>query len=394
MGGTVEQDFGEQRPVGFSYFGEPVKGLSKQELAQFKRGLMIFSRAWPTEGALVKPFNGASCSFCHSVPMTGGSGLTSMTFVPEFDASVRLSRFHMDVDKTVIFSNFPSNTHSRRTPGLFGLGLLELISDEQLSAGTASDGTHTDNSRRWGGKENSTKIGRFGLKASQASITEFVLTALNREVGVSLQHQADPGYAYITEDEVLDLTAFVRFLSAPRRSRPITESSKKGGNVFIQLGCSSCHRQSYTVTASWLNNGAETEIMPYTDLAIHDMGPSLKGGVAEGKASDSEWRTAPLWGISSLGPPYLHDGRATTVEEAIILHGGEAELSRQKYVTVNQRDREALLAYLDTPEGQFNGYYVVSSDALPVCHINHELVLCRIWRRDQATTYHKQFCPT
>ena len=92
-------------------------------------------------------------------------------------------------------------------------------------------------------------------------------------------------------------------------------------------------------------------IHPYTDLLLHDMGPGLASTLTEGNASGSEWRTAPLWNIGltagvSFGEAYLHDGRARTLNEAILWHGGEAEASKQNYVGMTQSEKDALIAFL------------------------------------------------
>lgn len=87
---------------------------------------------------------------------------------------------------------------------------------------------------------------------------------------------------------------------------------------------------------------------PYTDLLLHDMGPALADGLEEGSASGSEFRTPPLWGIARTGPPYLHDGRAPTLHDAIVAHGGEAEKAASAYRALPERERNRLIRFLES----------------------------------------------
>ncbi|HUE89962.1 MAG TPA: di-heme oxidoredictase family protein [Vicinamibacterales bacterium] len=90
------------------------------------------------------------------------------------------------------------------------------------------------------------------------------------------------------------------------------------------------------------------EIPAYTDLLLHDMGPALSDGIREGDASPREFRTPPLWGISRTGPPYLHDGRARTIHEAIVAHDGEAARAAAAYKNLPTIDRQALLRFVES----------------------------------------------
>jgi CxxC motif-containing protein (DUF1111 family) len=109
--------------------------------------------------------------------------------------------------------------------------------------------------------------------------------------------------------------------------------------LFNQLGCASCHRPSF-------QSLERQKAFPYTDLLLHDMGPALADGIDQGSASARDFKTPPLWGIAKTGPPYLHDGRAKTMHDAIRLHGGEAERSVAEYLKLRDLERAAVLAFL------------------------------------------------
>jgi CxxC motif-containing protein (DUF1111 family) len=128
----------------------------------------------------------------------------------------------------------------------------------------------------------------------------------------------------------------------------------RGEALFDTAGCLNCHVNTFGTTAYHPHAELRNQtIHPYTDLLLHDMGPGLASTLDEIHASGREWRTAPLWGIGltadvSGGEAYLHDGRARTLDEAILWHGGEAEVSKQAYVALTAAERLALVTFLKT----------------------------------------------
>ena len=120
----------------------------------------------------------------------------------------------------------------------------------------------------------------------------------------------------------------------------------------MAIGCAKCHTRSFR-TSKWAVRSElrNQEIQAWTDMLLHDMGPGLADNLSEGRASGSEWRTAPLWGIGltrgvSGDEAWLHDGRARTLEEAILWHGGEAEHAREAFRNLNPEERKQLIAFL------------------------------------------------
>ena len=128
----------------------------------------------------------------------------------------------------------------------------------------------------------------------------------------------------------------------------------QGKNIFIQSGCESCHKQTLKTGSSTTITLSNKIFHPYTDLLLHDMGPGLNDGYTEGSAKTSEWRTPPLWGLglspNSQGGQYflLHDGRAKSIEEAIQLHGGEAQKSREKFQQLSSQEKSNLVKFLES----------------------------------------------
>jgi CxxC motif-containing protein (DUF1111 family) len=128
--------------------------------------------------------------------------------------------------------------------------------------------------------------------------------------------------------------------------------NKRGLALFNQVNCSGCHRQTMYTGVNTAINLSSQRIHPYTDLLLHDMGAGLADGRPDNLATGSEWRTTPLWGIGLLQTTnggtgyYLHDGRARTIEEAILWHDGEAAKAKQQFMQLNASDRSALLQFL------------------------------------------------
>ena len=214
-------------------------------------------------------------------------------------------------------------------------------------------------------------IGRFGHKAKHPSLHQQVAAAFRDDIGITNSSFASESCSaeqpnclaasVIGGDQsveipkkLLDLvTKFNQLMAVPPARNLDSNKAQQGRKLFYQLGCESCHTASYTTDVAYPHNSlANQTIWPYTDLALHDMGQGLADGVNEYDANGNEWRTPPLWGIGARKKIrgenlYLHDGRAKTVAEAILWHGGEAQVSRQNFIQLNQQQRNALLAFLD-----------------------------------------------
>ncbi|HEX7754713.1 MAG TPA: di-heme oxidoredictase family protein [Niabella sp.] len=261
------------------------------------------------------------------------------------------------------------NISVRMAPPVFGLGLLELIPETTISSFADPDDKNGDGIS---GKMNyvynpytkKTELGRFGMKANTSTIQIQVASAFQQDMGITNyvfpfescfnqpqydQRNDDPEIA----DSILNATIFyARTLCVPARRDVTDPTALAGEKLFLQIGCSSCHiptiNTGVDVRLPMLSN---QRIHPYTDLLLHDMGEALSDGRSDFLATGNEWRTMPLWGIGLFSktngiPYYLHDGRARTLQEAILWHGGEAESAKGHFVALNKSDRDALVKFL------------------------------------------------
>ena len=165
--------------------------------------------------------------------------------------------------------------------------------------------------------------------------------------------ECEQGAPELADPDLLHLITYMRALGVPPRRKLGEPAVERGAALFAALGCASCHRPSLSTDDSHpLQELRGQTFFPYTDLLLHDMGPELADhSERDHQASPSEWRTPPLWGIGltrtlSGHSRYLHDGRARSLLEAILWHGGEALTARQLVIALLAADREALLAFL------------------------------------------------
>ena len=254
----------------------------------------------------------------------------------------------------------------RIPPPLVGLGLLEAIPEKDI---LMNEDINDENNDGISGKAIRTKdengidhLGRFGWKATSASLHQQTVDAYNEDMGIttptgpetSKNKEGNP--ADISWKELDGVTYYSQTLAAPATAQKTnTQLVRKGFKVFNELKCASCHiAKQHTgfnpnAVAGVIN---DQTIWPYTDLLVHDMGPGLDDGVSEyGLSETFEWRTTPLWGLGLTKRVnhyvgFLHDGRARTIDEAILWHGGEAEESKNQYVDLSRAKKEDLLAWL------------------------------------------------
>lgn len=269
----------------------------------------------------------------------------------------------------------------RIAPQMIGLGLLEAIPAEDILANVDEDdrdGDGISGRANYGRAPGSDRVllGRFGRKASSVSVLHESAAAFSTDIGISTgpfpaaagdctPAQTDCLAAPQGDDAIhegleintpgLEALAFhARNLAVPARRAPGDQQVLRGKRMFYEAGCTACHRPKF-VTHRLADHPEQSFqlIWPYTDLLLHDMGEGLADGFAEGRATGREWRTAPLWGIGltklvSGQEAYLHDGRARTLMEAILWHGGEAQAARDAVVRMERPDRDALIAFLES----------------------------------------------
>lgn len=258
---------------------------------------------------------------------------------------------------------------ARIAPPVFGLGLLEAISTSSLLAhedpnDSNGDGISGRANWVWNVMENKNTIGRFGWKASAPSLIQQIAAAYNQDMGITnfiFPEESSYGqlqYDYLLDDVELSdsllyaTTIYMQTLAVPARRNVQDPKVIRGKEVFTEALCVKCHVPSYRTAVNVAFPEVSNQlIFPYTDLLLHDMGPGLADNRPDYLATGTEWKTPPLWGIGLTevvnGHSYfLHDGRARTLLEAIMWHGGEAETAKNKVVQLSTNDRNALIAFL------------------------------------------------
>lgn len=248
-------------------------------------------------------------------------------------------------------------TSLRIPPPVFGLGLLEAVSDQTIlkladPEDKNQDGISGQANKVWDAQQKSEAVGRFGWKAGNPTLIQQNAGAFVNDMGISNPLFSDGETATDIDQPTLDLTTFyVQTLAVPARTMLDNPQVQQGEKLFTQANCVACHLPTLKTGNHPIPELANQTIHPYTDLLVHDLGSELADNRPEFQASGTEWRTPALWGIGLTQTVlpysgYLHDGRARTLEEAILWHGGEAENSKQAFKALSQDDRNALVKFL------------------------------------------------
>lgn len=391
--------------------GGAVAGLSAALTAVFNKGLDNFQEAEDVGDGLGPRFNSNSCVSCHIQPAVGGTSpafnplvqfANSRNQLPPFitpNGPAREARFIRNPDGTpdggvhALFtiggrSDTPSgcnlnqpdfsnaaNIITRIPTPTFGLGLIEAIPDATLVQNLASSGGGAFGiSGRLNRNGNDGTITRFGWKAQNKSLLLFAAEAYNVEMGISnlifntereesvnCSPTAPPNSVFNIGgqvdqnvfDDINNFANFMRFLAAPGRG-PINNTVVQGSNQFFNVGCARCHTVTLQTGASPFPALANQTIHPYSDFAIHHMGPGLADQVSQGLAGGDEFRTAPLWGLGQR-LFFLHDGRTSDLLQVIRAHqsaansqfpASEANAVVTNFFNLSVSDRQAVLNFL------------------------------------------------
>ncbi|MGY8988154.1 MAG: di-heme oxidoredictase family protein [Flavobacteriales bacterium] len=370
---------------------EPIEGLTPHQLAFFMEGDELFAKVFTPDEGLGPIFIQNACEGCH---VGDGKG-------HPFNKLTRFGKYDEDGDFDYMLDQggpqlqhrsinnylpevFPENaTHfsDRIAPIVIGMGLLASVDDQNLldlvelqnnemdgitgrvnyvlpNDFFLSEDIHIDSSGYY--------IGRFGKKASKVTLLDQVVFALKQDIGLTSDFDTEDPINYViasnTSDGVPDpevgsdvvnrLVFYMRTLKAPSRRNETDQSVIDGEQIFKDMGCVKCHVQTLTTASSEIEALSNKVFYPYTDLLLHDMGMNLSDNYPEGGARGGEWRTPPLWGLGladdSQGGAgyYLHDGRATSLEQAIEMHGGEAAGVIVNYSNLSQEDKDKLYEFL------------------------------------------------
>ncbi len=370
LGGRAQQTPGLLAPdapiPAVGAYGGPVQSLDDEEMARFARGRALFDRdafLVGGRGAGLGPrFNGDACRACHFDPVIGGAGPADVDVIRQGIVDEATGMFRMPQMGTMAH-RFASATdarppidaaanvfEARQTPALFGLGLIEAIAEADILARADPEDADGDGVSGRAHMLSDGRLGRFGWKANVPSIAEFARDALANEMGITLPAQEGQtfGFLYdedevpdpeISVEELRDLVFFLQMMAPPPRMA-MDGQQADGEMAFDEVGCTSCHVANMTTT-----DGQSVAL--YSDLLLHEVALPWSWGIEEGDAAMGELRTPPLWGLATTAP-YMHDGSAPTVLEAILAHAGEASAAREAFLALPLGLQEAVVAFLET----------------------------------------------
>lgn len=363
--------------------GGPLANLNEEQLDRFNAGLEAFSEVEEVDDGLGPVFNEAGCAVCHDAPVGGTTGRAETRFGRTVDGVFdplanlggsliqdhAIGLVQTDTSEvTYVAEEVPAAANvvaPRITTPLFGLGLVDAVPDAtllelaeyQARKSPATQGTPNMVVEI---KTGLTRVGRFGWKAQVPTLHQFAGDAYLNEMGITspefpnescpqgdcaaLAHNPVPAL----NDEGDDVEAFADFMTllGPPPQKPVSPASAGGNAVFAAIGCADCHTPTLHTGDSPVKALSHKVFEPFSDFLLHDMG-SLGDGIVQGTSTARQMRTAPLWGLSSR-PVFLHDGRATTPEAAILAHDGQGRASRDAFVALRAAQRQTLLAYLQT----------------------------------------------
>lgn len=262
-----------------------------------------------------------------------------------------------------------------------GLGLIEAIADEDILGAADPDDRDGDGISGRAAlvrdhRSGALKVGRFGWKAQNGSVRDQAADAFSNDIGISTPDALN-AFGDCTDKQpdclsmptgvqkrlgdveapspVLDLVAFyTQNLAVPARRNVGDAEVLHGKQQFYEAGCAACHTPKFVTKRDAADPLHSFQLIwPYSDFLLHDMGDGLADGQQVGEASGREWRTQPLWGVGLTQAVngnsfYLHDGRARSLTEAILWHGGEAQKARDNFAALQKSDRQALLIFLNS----------------------------------------------
>ncbi len=364
--------------------GDPLPGLSTAERARFDRGRAIFDSVFTPATGLGPLFNANGCIECHEDPVRGGTGDEVERHASAFHPGVTGGGGARPCDELATLGGPVYQNHvtpalqtalgidsepvppeataiaHRTTPDIFGFGLLDAVPDSEILAYADPDDRDRDGISGRPNRFFDGRLGRFGRKALVPALREFNEGALAAEQGITtpavpteetvagrpLPAGVDPAPdPELSDSAVALLDAFVRLLAPPSPLR-LSREARQGRDAFGRVGCDRCHVPVLRTGDSPIPALSHRDVAAYTDLLLHDMGPEL-ADICLGLATPSEFRTEPLMGVHRMAR-FLHDGRATTLEQAIELHNGEAARARDRFRALSAEDRAALVAFLKT----------------------------------------------
>ncbi len=361
----------------------PVEGLTGEQNARFLKGDAAFNNEVFTDKMGLGPlFVATSCGSCHA----GDGKGTPFTTLTRFGQSDQTGNQYLHLGAPQLqhraiagfepeklpngapFSKFtpPANT---------GLGFFEFVNDADILAMADENDANGDGIsgvpnwiqlrdyaqvREKAVIKNGKHMGRFGKKASVYDLLQQTANAYNQDMGITSNFEPFDTYSgkkidpEVSNQTVQNVVFYLQTLKAPIPRIDKNTETTGGKQVFQKIQCAACHQPELKTGNSPIASLANKTFYPYTDLLLHDMGSGLDDGYTEGSAKSAEWRTPPLWGLGlskkSQGGNYflMHDGRAKSIGEAILLHGGEAQNSQKQYQALSQNEKTQLIQFLES----------------------------------------------
>src|SRR2546425_4548362 len=368
--------------------GNPFPNLPPDQRGLFTAGRDEFAAVEAVDEGLGPVFNEASCQTCHLGPGTAVGGTTGRletrfgrtrsdgTFdpMPEFGGSLIQDRgigaVSVHGDFTFVGEVVPAEATvktQRITTQLFGLGLVDAVPDDEfrqlalLEAATSPATAGTPN-MVLDIAANRTRVGRFGWKAQVPTLHQFSGDAYLNEMGITnpdfpdescpqgdcglLIHNPLPSPPPNDDGSgVKKFTDFMTLLAPPPRGA-LSLQGLEGSGVFALIGCANCHTPALVTGSTPVAALSGKVFQPFSDFLLHDMG-GLGDGIVQGVATGRQIRTAPLWGVRTRAR-LLHDGRATSLDAAVLAHDGQGERAPDPFAGLGVRGRKAPLLFLNS----------------------------------------------
>jgi CxxC motif-containing protein (DUF1111 family) len=393
-------------------FGDPFSGLSKTLQAEFVAGLVNFSSPDTPQTGLGPVFNNTPCAACHTTPAVGGGSTLIETRYGTVTNGVfnPLTQYGGSLIHAKGIGTFPTLVESplgpvgtlvdfvgeivpqppavrngpatiiagRRTTPLFGLGLVDALTDSTFEE--IAEAEHQNTPATAGrinmvsdvfadGQSAQARPGRFGWKCQHSTLFAFSGDAYLNEIGITTPFlpnenvpqdpnhgrlvnpallAANPGPQPTDDPDNSSVTQFNQFMTllAPPPPLPLTPQAKRGAMTFAAIGCVNCHLPTLQTGPSPIPQLDNATFHPFSDFLLHNMG-SLGDGIAQAGAGQTEMRTAPLWGVRVI-TSFLHDGRASTLSEAILAHAGQGQAARNNFANLSAAAQANLIAFLNT----------------------------------------------
>lgn len=359
----------------------PIPGLTAEQNAVFLRGDIAFNDdVFTAANGLGPIFVATSCGSCHAGDGKGHP-FTMLTRFGQTNANGNqfLNQGGPQLQHRAIPGFQPEQIPPGATSSKFmppantGLGFLDFVPDAILMALADENDANADGISgrpNWINApsyavirsapvvQNGKYIGRFGKKAAAYNLLHQTANAYNQDIGITSIFESFDTYSglsigpEVSTQTVNDVVFYLQTLKAPVQRNQNDADVQNGRQLFLNTGCGNCHTPQLTTGLSTIAALSNKTFFPYTDMLLHDMGPGLDDGYTEGSATTAEWRTPPLWGIglseNSQGGQYflLHDGRARSIEEAIVMHGGEANQSKTKFQQLTPAEKTQMVKFL------------------------------------------------